>query len=374
MNVVVVDGDRAGRLALTRAVVGLGHVALTAETATAALSFLDRAPVDVVISDCLMPDVSGLELCRRIRARDSLDYVYFVLVTAPGDRRHALAGIAAGVDDCLVRPVDQFDLRLRLAVAERVTELYRGLTERHRGLQRTNLEVAATARLDPLTGLGNRLKLAEDLEVLRARRDRYGEPFSVALLDIDHFKSLNDAAGHLAGDEALRRVASLVRGELRESDMAYRYGGDELLVVLLADVGRTAAAVGRIRAAVEHAAVDHPGRPGPETVVTLSAGLAGAEGDVDAVLLTADAALYRAKTDGRNRVVVGTVPAPVSGRLGDVPDAAEPVASDLAGRGVGGVGVEELAVRRHLQLGGIVRPGRRGQAGDAGARHGRGRP
>ena len=144
----------------------------------------------------------------------------------------------------------------------------------------------------------------EDLEIFRSRRDRYHEQFGVALFDIDHFKSLNDAAGHLAGDEALRRVAAVIRRELREADMAYRYGGEELLVALPAGVRRVAAAAERIRKAVEHAAIPHPGRPGPETVMTLSVGVAAAEGETEAFLLAADSALYKAKSDGRNRMAV----------------------------------------------------------------------
>ena len=311
MNVVVVDDDPVVRLVLARAVASLGHAAVPAETAEMALQQIDRVPVDVVISDWLMPGLNGLELCRLVRARDAVEYVYFMRVTAHDDREHAMAGIAAGVDDCLVKPVDLFDLRLRLMVADRVTDLHRRLAERQRGLERTNVEVAATARLDPLTGLGNRLKMNEDLEILRSRRDRYHQPFGVALFDLDHFKSLNDAAGHLAGDEALRRVASIVRRELREADMAYRYGGEELLVVLPTGVRRVAAAAERIRKAVEDAAIAHPGRPGPGTVVTLSAGVAGAEGDVDTFLLAADAALYRAKYEGRNRVVSASRWSPV---------------------------------------------------------------
>lgn len=315
MNVVVVDDDPVVRLVLARAVTSLGHVALPAETAEVALQHIDRMPVDVVVSDWLMPGMTGLELCERIRARDSIEYVYFMLVTAHDDREHAMAGIAAGVDDCLVKPVDLFDLRLRLMVADRVTDLHRRLAERQRGLERTNVEVAATARLDPLTGLGNRLKMAEDLEIFRSRRDRYHEPFGVALFDLDHFKSLNDAAGHLAGDEALRQVASVIRRELRQADMAFRYGGEELLVVLPAGVRRVAAAAERIRKAVETEAIPHPGRPAPGTVVTLSAGVASGEGDVETFLDAADNALYRAKSEGRNRVMV-------SGRWESIPELA----------------------------------------------------
>lgn len=304
MNVIVVDDDPLVRLVLAKAVASMGHLALPAESGEEALQLVERKAVDVVISDWMMPGMSGLELCERIRARDSMEYVYFMLVTALDDSEHALAGIAAGVDDCLVKPVRPFDLRLRLMVAERVTDLHRRLAERQRGLERVNVDLAATARQDPLTGLGNRLRMTEDLEIFRSRRDRYHEPFGVALFDIDHFKALNDAAGHQAGDKALQQVSNVVRRQLRLADQAYRYGGEEILVVLPAGVRRVAAAADRIRKAVEQEAIPHPGRPGPETVVTLSVGVAAAEGEIESFLMAADAALYQAKSQGRNRMVV----------------------------------------------------------------------
>jgi len=305
VNVVVVDDDPVVRLVLLKAVNSMGHASMPAESGEAALDLVEHKPVDVVISDWMMPGMTGLQLCRLVRARDEIEYVYFMLVTALDDTEHALAGIAAGVDDCLVKPVRPFDLRLRLMVAERVTELHRRLAERQRGLERSNVDLAASARQDALTGLGNRLKMNEDLEIFRSRRNRYHEPFGVALFDIDHFKSLNDTAGHPAGDRALRRVAAVIRRELREADMAYRYGGEELLVVLPAGVRRVAAAAERIRKAVEHAAIPHPGRPGPETVVTASVGVAAGEGDTEAFLQAADVALYKAKSLGRNQMSVG---------------------------------------------------------------------
>ncbi|MDQ6726274.1 MAG: diguanylate cyclase [Actinomycetota bacterium] len=310
MNVVVVDDDPVVRLVLTRMVSSLGHTALAADTAAAALRLVERNPVDVVISDWMMPEVNGLELCEMVRARDTVEYIYFILVTALDDREHAMTALAGGVDDCLVKPIDAFHLQLRLMVADRVTGLHREIAERHRGLERTNIEAAASARTDALTGLGNRRKLDEDLEVFRSRRDRYRQPFGVALFDLDHFKTLNDTAGHQAGDEALRRVAAVIRRELREADMAYRYGGEELMVILPAGVRRVAAAAERIRQAVEDAAIPHPGRPGTGTVVTLSAGVAAAEGDAVAFLAVADTALYRAKSEGRNRVAVSATARP----------------------------------------------------------------
>jgi len=325
MNVVVVDDDPVVRLVLARMVSKLGHVALAAETAAAALDLVERNPVDVIISDWLMPGLSGLELCELIRSRDNVEYVYFIVVTALDDRAHAMTALVAGVDDCLVKPVDAFHLQLRLMVADRVTGLYRHIAERHRGLERTNEEVSASARTDALTGLGNRRKMDEDLEIFRSRRDRYHQPFGVALFDLDHFKTLNDTAGHQAGDDALRRVAAVIRQELRDSDMAYRYGGEELLVILPTSVRRVAAAAERIRRAVEAAAIPHPGRPGEGSVVTLSAGVADGDLHPSACLTAADGALYRAKSEGRNCIsVAGTgrrtdrPGGPLARHLGDV--------------------------------------------------------
>lgn len=304
MNVVVVDDDPVVRLVLAQMVVNLGHAALAADTAASALDLVESRPVDVVISDWLMPGLNGLELCELIRSRDTVEYVYFILVTALDDRAHAMTALAGGVDDCLVKPIDAFHLQLRLMVADRVTGLYREIAERHRGLERKNIEVSASARTDALTGLGNRRKMDEDLEIFRSRWDRYHQPFGVVLFDLDHFKTLNDTAGHQAGDAALRQVASVIRRELRGADMAYRYGGEELLVILPAGLRRVAAAAERIRRAVEAAAIPHPGRPGPGSVVTLSAGVAAVGADPAAALAGADSALYRAKSEGRNCVAV----------------------------------------------------------------------
>ncbi len=310
MNIVVVDDDPLLRLILTKMVVSLGHTAFAAETAEAALALVEIEKIDVVVSDWMMPGRDGLELCRLIRARDTVEYVYFILVTSLDRREHAMTALAGGVDDCLIKPLSPFDLRLRLIAAERVTTLHRRLADQQQDLERAAHEAAASARSDSLTGLGNRRKMDEDLQVFRSRRDRYQQDFGVALLDLDHFKALNDTAGHQAGDQALRQVAEVVRRELREADMAYRYGGEELLVVLPRRAPQVLAAVERIRTAVEAAGIAHPGRPGPGSVLTLSAGVAAGEGEPASFLTAADAALYRAKSSGRNCVAVDSDDSP----------------------------------------------------------------
>jgi diguanylate cyclase (GGDEF)-like protein len=166
-------------------------------------------------------------------------------------------------------------------------------------LARVNDRLAKDSRRDALTGLRNRRALAEELPAVESGR------YAIALLDVDHFKAYNDQLGHLAGDNALRALARLVRDELRDGDAAYRYGGEELLIVLHdghLEIARRVAE--RVRTAVVNAAIPHPAGIGG--IVTVSIGLAAGAGDAGRMLARADAALYEAKRSGRNRVLGST--------------------------------------------------------------------
>jgi diguanylate cyclase (GGDEF)-like protein len=206
----------------------------------------------------------------------------------------------AGADDYLVKPVDPFALQTRLIAAQRVTEL-------HHALGHAKLELAKLARTDPLTQLSNRLRLHEDLVAVHERARRSRRPFCVALGDLDGFKSYNDTYGHLQGDEALRRVGLTIASHVRAGDGAYRYGGEEFLILLPDDTAEQAVVgMERLRAAIEDLAIPHAGRR-PPGIITLSIGIAGWSPDHDdtpaQVLAAADLALYAAKQHGRNRVV-----------------------------------------------------------------------
>ena len=182
--------------------------------------------------------------------------------------------------------------RERLAMTE--------LAGREAELAELNAQLRRDVRNDPLTGLRNRRALAEDLPVLEESARRRGESFAVALCDADRFKAYNDQLGHLAGDEALRLLANTIGGVLRKGDAAYRYGGEELLL-LLRDAGPDEALVTaeRVRVAVEDVALPHPADP--SGVLTVSVGVAAGTDDGATLLARADAALYRAKRAGRNR-------------------------------------------------------------------------
>jgi diguanylate cyclase (GGDEF)-like protein/PAS domain S-box-containing protein len=188
----------------------------------------------------------------------------------------------------------------------------RDITERRRierELERLNAALVEQARRDPLTGLGNRLRLEEDLAVYDARRVRYGHSYCVLLCDLDRFKALNDRDGHQAGDRVLREVAAALQSESRSTDGVYRYGGEEFLILLAeSNLDGATLVAERMRRAVSHLRLVHAdNEPG---IVTISIGAAqcprGDRTDPADAIIRADHALYAAKAQGRDRVVADT--------------------------------------------------------------------
>lgn len=308
MKVLIVDDDLVSRLIVEAAVIGLGHACLTADGGEAGWKLFGEEQPDVVISDWIMPEVNGLELCRRIRATEGTGYCSFIVVTSLDDRRDVRAGMLAGADDYLTKPLDIEELELRLIAAARLNALHTHLADQQHRLEALNKELSLTARIDALTGLGNRLRLREDLISLMSRMNRHGEVCCVGVLDLDHFKNFNDIYGHLEGDRALRAVADATAGEIRAGDAAYRFGGEEF-VCLFPELTLDAAnaVLERIRLAVLNLAIPHSANV-PLGVVTISAGASKATlldaTKPERILECADQALYLAKANGRNRVEV----------------------------------------------------------------------
>lgn len=300
MKVLVADDDPVSLMVAAAVVERAGHQCITAGDGDVAWKlFLDLAP-EVVVTDRMMPGLDGMALCRAIRKTEKDSYTYLVLLTSLGSEQDVLTGLEAGVDDYVTKPLEPFTLRARLLIAERVTSL-------HAQLGRYRQELSRQARTDPLTGLHNRLKLREDLELMHSRSQRYGGSYSLALCDVDHFKTFNDLYGHQAGDEALRVIAETLDGQLRKDDGVYRYGGEEFLLLLPGqEVGAALAVLERVRAAVEALGIAHA--ENAAGVLTLSAGIcefnSGRHGEGSRVLKEADTALYKAKAAGRNRVAV----------------------------------------------------------------------
>jgi diguanylate cyclase (GGDEF)-like protein len=290
MHVLIADDDPGTRLLVGAAVERLGHRCTVAEDGEGAWRAYQAEPPDVVITDWQMPGMDGTALVRAIRAGGDTRYTYVLVLTGAADEEAARATMQAGADDLLAKPLESAHLEHKLIAAERVTAMHRRMHD--------------DARHDVMTGLGNRLRLGEDLEVLCGRVTRYGHVYCIALFDIDNFKGYNDGAGHSGGDDVLRIVAETLQREIRSGDAVYRYGGEEFLVLLPEQSIESAVlAAERLRVAVEQLRLPHPAGG----VVTVSAGVAGLDDpacDPTQVFELADQALYRAKAGGRNRVEV----------------------------------------------------------------------
>jgi diguanylate cyclase (GGDEF)-like protein len=306
LNILVAEDAQASRDGLARFIRSLGHRCRTAKDGLEALQMHRAEHADVILSDVRMPRMDGLELCRQTRVADEEGaYTYFILLTAFGDKEHFLQGMEAGADDYHTKPIDVDELQARLISAGRVLSLYRKLAASNTELRRDSQAAFRLARVDPLTGVANRLRMNEDLETLWSHTKRYGHRYCVALCDIDWFKKYNDRFGHLAGDAVLRRVADTIRKGLRQGDGLYRYGGEEFLAVLPEQpLGEAVQAMTRVRREVEGLAIP-AGVDG--NVLTISIGvaeLATRDDSIASWLGRADGALYAAKRKGRNRVEV----------------------------------------------------------------------
>jgi two-component system chemotaxis response regulator CheY len=300
MKVLVIDDDLSSRLVAQAIVESLNHECIIGIDGDNGWKLFNESAPDVVVTDRSMPGIDGLELCRRIRAAKTDRYTYIILLTGLSDPAQVIEGMHAGADDYIGKPLNPFDLEARLLGARRVTEL-------HAELDVARQALSHQAHTDALTGMSNRLALTQDLEQIHHLSKRYGHSYCLAMCDVDLFKQYNDTYGHLAGDEALRRVAATLQAGVRESDRVYRYGGEEFLILLREQtIPEALIPMGRLLERLSRQALEHR-TGGPTGVITLSVGIAGfvpgSSITSHALLADADQALYQAKIAGRNRVV-----------------------------------------------------------------------
>jgi diguanylate cyclase (GGDEF)-like protein len=313
MRVLIADDDATSRLLLKAVATKLGHDCVVAHDGSSAWELLSSGGIDVLLTDWMMPGLNGPELCRRVRDEVSGGYVYIVLITGRRQPDEVLEGMSAGADDYLIKPVDPFAVQTRLVAAERVTLLHRQVVEFRTQLERANAELLGRSLTDPLTGLGNRRRMDEDLARTHARAERVGRSYGLAMFDIDHFKAYNDRYGHLAGDDTLRDVARHLSQVVRAGESVYRYGGEEFLLLMHdCTLPGAVAAATRICQAVLDMAIPHQARPTEPPVVTVSAGVhcwvPGCSASLAEMVHQTDEALFAAKAAGRNCVHVAAVP------------------------------------------------------------------
>jgi diguanylate cyclase (GGDEF)-like protein len=290
MRVLIADDDAVSRRLLQALAEKSGFdVALVTNGEDALRSLSEADGPQLAILDWMMPGIDGLEVCRRIRESRHDRYIYLLVLTSRKGGRDVVDAMQAGADDFVVKPFDAAELDARLRVGRRILDL------------EERLRTSATR--DALTGLWNRgaIRGLLDQQISRARRGAL--PLTAMLIDIDHFKQINDSHGHPVGDEVLRAVAKRTSSTLRIHDFLGRDGGEEFLVILPdVEPPKAVIAAERVRRSIE-------GEPvvtaAGAVAVTASIGVACVRGglDADALVKLADDALYRAKREGRNRVV-----------------------------------------------------------------------
>jgi diguanylate cyclase (GGDEF)-like protein len=254
-------------------------------------------PPRMALLDWDMPVMDGPSVCRAVRARVEEPYVYLVLVTGKSAREELLAGLDAGADNYMTKPFDHREFAARLRVGSRIVTL-------QEELWRAREEMRRAAISDPLTGLLNRGGIFEIFRHEVEQSARTGEPLSIVLADIDHFKAVNDTLGHPVGDVVLQSVARTLAAGVRTADRVGRIGGEEFLLVLPGcDEDEACAVVRRLQARLKAQDIE----AGTARIgVTCSYGLATVRGggDPSRLVADADAALYRAKRGGRDRLEV----------------------------------------------------------------------
>ena len=312
LNFLIAEDDPVSRTRLKRFLERSGYTVIAAKDGPEGWRLFQREKdrINFAILDQGMSRLSGIELCKQIKSSDVSHYIYVILLSAKEDTEDIVSGFKAGADDYITKPFDNEELISRIKVGQRIIALEKKLKTAYQKLHRVYQKLRIAAVTDSLTGFLNRGALFERLgrELLHA----YQQDISLCLvmLDIDHFKRINDTHGHLFGDEILKSVAQRLKGAVRPYDFIGRYGGEEFLIVLIGVDENVAYSVAeRIRRTISDREFEVNGL---KLSITVSLGVVPVKvsehGDIeslkDKLLLASDRALYKAKEEGRNRVVM----------------------------------------------------------------------
>lgn len=313
---LLVDDDRGVIDLLRRGLAPFGYRFVEAEDGTQALTAIRKHQPDLILMDVEMPGLGGVEVCRIVKANQGAGFAFtpVILMTA-GRSSGKVEGLELGADDYLVKPFDMLEVSARVKSMLRLKALQDTLVEKNKELDRINRELEEKrsalellSRTDGLTQLINRRHFEELLQSEWQRSLRYRAPLSCMLLDIDHFKKVNDTWGHPFGDTVLKEVAGVARRALRDVDILARYGGEELIALLPETSPEEAwRAAERVRMGVEAMRLTCRTVSPPEQVrCTASIGVSTAPGagieTPEQLVQLADECLYEAKQGGRNQV------------------------------------------------------------------------
>jgi len=296
-RVVIVDDDPAIRRLMRLLLRRSGYEIAEFATGGEAREAMTTIGWDLAVLDRRLPDMDGIDLCHELKTDPEFKARYIILLTGEADPKDKIEGLDLGADDYITKPFQSAELLARIRAAKRIIDLQKELLETNKRLERLSIT-------DGLTGLYNHRYFQDELARAFEESERYGRPLSLAIIDLDFFKKINDTHGHAVGDEVLKGVSRIFQDSIRGSDLAARYGGEEFTLMLpettLDDAVHSAE---KIRALIESKPLQT--RAGP-IAVTVSVGVSTAPDpeipSARELIVVADGALYRAKRGGRNQV------------------------------------------------------------------------
>ncbi len=300
MKVLIAEEENVSRSKLEKFLKNLDYEVISCKDGHEAWNTiqLDKRP-NLLVLDWMLSGMDGVEICRKVRKLAREPYTYILLLTSKDEQEDIIEGMEAGADDYITKPFNQNELRVRLAAGERIVKLHEEILDMHNNLKRQAIH-------DELTGLYNRHHMSEVLEKEFSRTLRYQTELSCLLLDLDYFKEVNDTFGHAFGDMVLREFSTCLKHEARKTDIPFRYGGEEFML-LLPNTGILGAkkVADKIRDTCEMKKYQDGKK---STTATVSIGISSVKLhkllESKELLTLADKALYSAKAEGRNRVRV----------------------------------------------------------------------
>jgi len=307
LSIIIVDDVELTRAMIESTLKSTGYSDIrVAHGAEHALQLIKERLADVVLADWIMPEMDGLELCSQIRQHDEENnhYTSVILITSKEGVDPMVEAFERGVDDYLNKPIQKQELSARVQAAGRIAALHNTLLETTQALEQNNQLLQEMATSDPLTGLGNRRYIQQQLEAVITETNSRGGTTACLIIDLDHFKDINDNHGHAIGDEVLIGVARRLRRAVRPTDIVGRMGGEEFCVVMhFSDNSHCKPAIfDRLLKAIN---LRHYPTSAGEMIITSSIGVCtftkhGQIKTLDELLKCADEKLYEAKAAGRN--------------------------------------------------------------------------
>ena len=302
---LVEDSESQGRT-IVDSLVRMGYSVSWAQSGIDGVKIARAENPDVILLDVVMSDMDGFAVCRWLKTHGETEEIPIIMLTVKGEVEHRVAGLNVGADDYLPKPFADEELEARIFAALRTKTARIALKERNQQLEAMLHRVEGLAIRDPLTGLYNRRRFADVLNREFAITNRYKNPLSCIMIDLDHFKAINDRYGHQEGDQVLQAVAEAIAKNVRDVDMPARYGGEEFAVLLPHTSKQDAVIVADRIARLIRQLVFHFGED--EVHITASFGIASRLDVVSnrssSLVEAADRALYQAKREGRDRAIL----------------------------------------------------------------------